>query len=226
MRNLSFFIVSILCHLAISRGFVHAGKLSAYMFDQRSLSAIVKGRPVDVILEERNKTGFFIKTYYVVLKIVHGFGPHRRIKVRTLKKFWVDNEDNIGMSIFRRLNRKDAEAEDILMPPGSPFIGDSVFGFWSVQNSGMQLWRFRRNYRHFPEVLGWGKFRPDMTFYDGIVAHRKDKRSFYGTNKEFGVGGAVTLENIPSPVGEEVVKNSLSGYFKKLIAIPRIKEKL
>ena len=226
MKALSFFTVSLLIHLIVSRGLFDRGRFSAYMFDTQSLPAILKERPVDVILEKRNKTGFFIKTYYVVLKVVYGYGSHRRMKVRTSRKFWKGSRNSVGMSIFRKPRGEDAPEEYTLMPPGSLFVGDADFGFWSVQKSGIQVWTFRKDYGHFPKLLGWGDFRPDKTFYNGILAHRIENRNFYGTNRNFGNGQGVVLKNLPRSFEQEMPKKSLSVYFKKLFAVPRVGEKL
>ena len=71
------------------------------------------------------------------------------------------------------------------MPPGTLFIGDLAYGKWQKNQKREKIWVFRRSYSHFPELLGWGNFKPNEKFYLKLVESQKKMKTFYGENNEF-----------------------------------------
>ncbi len=101
-------------------------------------------------------------------------------------------------------NYENDKIDDTPLPPGSIFIGDRNFGTWRKNQQGEKQWQFYRVYRHLPNYLGWGKFRPTYKFYQEVQVRMNNKKSFYGFNDEFGVDG-------------ELTKQYFSSYFKRSV---------
>jgi hypothetical protein len=168
-----------------------------YIHNNESLSRLVPGAPVSVLLTDIHSTGFLIKTYYHKYKIIYGFQSFEELIVRTSRAFSKKNAKNIGLSVFRRYRENDRENFTAL-PPGSIFIGDKNFGNWVLDNSGDKLWKFFRVYRQLPVYLGWNEFTPTFREFSKIKIHQEQEAVFYGLNKEFGTDGSISKKAFPN----------------------------
>jgi hypothetical protein len=166
-----------------------------YVPNERGLSKIIAGQNVTVILTDTHATGFVIKTYYQKYRLVYGFQGVEEMIVRTSRDFAIKNRQNIGMSLFRR---QDGVEENIPMPPGVTYVGNRGFGEWRADRKGVMRWRFYRAYKNLPRYLGWGRWRPDMTFQEDYISFRERKKPFYGRAQEFGSNGTITKKNFPN----------------------------
>ena len=221
MNKISLYILLILLFLALSKSFSPSSQGAPYVVDERVFSNFFKGAPISVILVDSFTTGFLIKTYFHKYKIVYGFNQPEVMIVKTSQDFWEKNKKNIGMSLFRRSERKQIEGTTPL-PPGSLYIGDLAYGHWKNTNSGAKSWKFHRAYRHFPHIFGWGKeFTPSKGFYTQMKIHRDQNKPFYGGNQEFGFEGTVTKQGFGNYKRDEInTKYSFKQVIDKYLFVP------
>jgi hypothetical protein len=188
-----------------------------YLQNERSFSKLIKGEQSTAILIDTHATGFLIKTYYQKYRVISNYDTVEEFIVRTSKEFAKKNLKNIGLSIYRKSEVKE---EFLPLPPGSSFLGNRQFGEWRINKAGEMKWRFNKSFKNFPKYLGWGKFRPDVNFYQQVKSHIAMNQQYLGENNEFGPEGRITRENFPSFFREERkrkidMKSLLLQYFKE-----------
>ena len=193
MNRFSIYALLVLVYLGMSKSFAPAEKITPYIKNQYDLSKYIKNAPVSAILIDYFKAGFIIKTYFHRYKIVHGFTQPETITMRISKNYYQDNILNLGMSLFNRKERLNEETF-IPSPPGMLYVDDSFYGKWTYENSGNQIWDFHRGYKHFPELFGWGTFRPTKEFLTQLKINLASEKPVYGTNEEFGLNGTISKE--------------------------------
>jgi hypothetical protein len=187
-----------------------------FLANEKVFANYFKGAPLSVILEDSFSTGFLIKTYHHKYKVIRAFRGEETIIVRTSKKFWKKNLRNKGMSIFRRKERSN-KASTTVMPPGAIFVGDLAYGNWVPTDYGSKEWKFHRTYKHYPEMLNWGEFRPNIDFYQRMRIFESDGSNFYGPNNEFGVPEGAPVDTTYKEAKEKILtfdvfKNILKNY--------------
>jgi hypothetical protein len=195
MNRFSLYILLILVFLGLSKSFSPSAQKSPYIPDKEYLSSFFQGAPLSIVILDHFEAGFVIKTYYLKLKVIHGFRRPNTVIVRVTKKFWEESEKNVGMSIFRRYERESLEST-LSLPPGAIYIGDPAYGRWRYHDSGNKLWRFHKAYRHFPRLFLWGEFLPSYQFYQDMQAHMKNQKSYHGPKNQFGESGSITKRNV------------------------------
>lgn len=220
MNKISLYILLILVYLGVSKSFSHSERGIHYIIDERVYANYFQGSPLSLILVDSFKMGFLIKTYFQRYKVVHGFKHPEEIIIRTSRSFWEKNLSNEGMSLFRRSDRNNVEST-IPLPPGSLYVGDASYGQWRYENSGTKVWRFHRAYRHFPQIFGWGEWRPTQIFHDKVKIHMAHDRPYYGDENEFGKNGEITKQAFKTE-DENVEKNAspYKNHLKKLFYLP------
>lgn len=224
MNKLSLFSLLIFVYLGLAKSFSPSDYKAQFINNELALGNLSESRPLSIILEGKFKTGFFIKTYFLKLKIVHGFKRPQYIIIRTPYNFWEKNLNNIGMSLFRRSD--NGEKSITPAPPGTLFIGDLSYGHWRLNDSGNKSWRFYRAYREFPKFFNWGKFRPSQTFYNQSQTALKSNKVFYGRNEEFGTNGSITklFPNLYVDPFKRPHELDFRMFLKKFLSIPISKE--
>lgn len=196
MNKLITYCLLLILYLGLSKSLSPSEFGISFVNSNESLSKLIPGSHVSVILTDIHSTGFLIKTYYQKYKIVYGFQSYEELIVRTSKLYKEYGEKFIGMSVFRR--DKEVGTEDYTpLPPGSTFIGDKNFGRWVNHNSGEKVWTFFRAYRQIPDYLGWGDFVPTAKDAAKINLHRQEQKPYFGPNNEFGKDGSVTKKSFP-----------------------------
>lgn len=218
MNKFVIYIFLVISYLVLAKSLSPSEFGINYVQNEKSLSELVKGSPVSVILVDIHNTGFIIKTYYHKYKLVYGFQSYEEMIVRTSGIFNEKHKNNIGMAIFRR--GEDQSEDYAVLPPGSMFVGDRHFGYWKLIPSGERVWEFYRVYRTIPEFLGWGEWRPTSEFVSQMKAHTSQEKPFYGLKNEFGIGGIVTKQNFPNYFEKQApkeinLKHFFLDYFKE-----------
>lgn len=220
MNKLSLYTLLILLFLGLSKSFAPSAQKSLFVQNQQVFSGIFSGAPLSVVLMDAFEAGLFIKTYYLKLKVVHGFKQPEIMIVRTSRKYYNSSKANIGMSLFRRYERNNVESTTPL-PAGSIYIGDPAFGGWRYHNSGARHWHFHRVYRHFTTQFFWGDYKPTYEVFEKIKIHSKNETPFYGLNNEFGTEGSLTKKLYEeSPFRKKANEASFLDSLKKFISIP------
>lgn len=195
LNRVLFYCALLFVYLGLSKSLSPSEFGIGYVFNEDSLSKLVTGAPVSVVLIDTHSTGFIIKTYYHKYKIVYGFQTFDELIVRTSRNFAQKHEKHIGMSIFRR--NDELEESFAPLPPGSVFIGDRDFGRWRETSTG-RIWQFYRAYRYLPVYLGLDDYTITYKFYQEILQRLREKKAFYGFNDEFGTKGSVTRKEFPA----------------------------
>jgi len=220
LNKLSLYTLLILLFLGLSKNFSPSEQKTPLIPNEKVLGHYFVGAPLSVVLTENFQIGFLIKTYFMRLKVVHGFKSPEETIVRTSKEFWEKNKANIGMSIFRRDENKQEEST-IPQPPGSLYVGNLAFGRWGYANSGEKVWKFHKPYQHYSNIFGWLDFTPNFEFYKKMKIHLKNEQAFYGLNNEFGANGSITQKAFKERIGtNEFEKLTLKQFFKKFIKYP------
>lgn len=191
MNRLSLFILLVLVYLGLSKSFAPSERSTPYLVNEQVFSSFFQGAPLSVILTDRLQTGFLIKTYFLQLRVVQGFKLPETILVRTSYDFWQKNQNNLGMSLFRR-DEKDGQSSAVAQPAGAIFLADPSYGYWELASSGEREWHFHNAYKYFPEYLGWGEYKPTETFSKELKLHLANAETYYGDKKQFGTDGTVT----------------------------------
>ncbi|MEX1100050.1 MAG: hypothetical protein WEB87_06470, partial [Bacteriovoracaceae bacterium] len=132
MNKALLYCALLLAYLGLSKSLSPSEFGISYVFNEESLSKLITGAPVSVILIDTHSTGFIIKTYYQKYKVVYGFQTYEEIIVRTSGTFNAKHAKHIGMSIFRRT--ESLEESFTPLPPGSVFIGNRDFGRWKTDH--------------------------------------------------------------------------------------------
>lgn len=197
MNKLIIYSILLLFYLGLSKSLSPNEYGINYINNDESLSRLVPGAPVSVILTDIHSTGFLIKTYYHKYKIIYGFQSFEELIVRTSRSYSKKNQDNIGLSTFRRY--VEAELEDFTaLPPGSIFIGDKNFGNWVLDDSGDKTWKFFRVYRQLPLYLGWNEYVPTFRDFSKIKVHQDQNKTYFGSKSQFGTNGSITKKSFPN----------------------------
>ena len=222
MNKISLYILLILVFLGLSKSFSPNHKNIKFLKNKNSFSTLEDEAPISLILIESFTRGTFIKSYLQKYKLIHGFKPKETkiITFRTTKDFWLKSKKLLGMSLFRREN-KLTPGNNLPMPPGTLFIGDLAYGNWQKSQKGEKVWVFRRSYSHFPDLLGWGNFKPSKKFYLKTLENKQKMKIFYGENNEF----KKTISSSNSQKGQEPIKKKIVSYLKSYWSFPKMKEK-
>ncbi len=222
MNKISLYILLILVFLGLSKSFSPKHKNIKFLKDKNSFSTLEDEAPISLILIENFTRGTFIKSYLQKYKLIHGFKPKETkiITFQTTKDFWLKSKTLLGMSLFRREN-KLTPGNNLPMPPGTLFIGDLAYGNWQKSQKEEKVWIFRRSYSHFPDLLGWGNFKPSKKFHLKILESKQKMKIFYGENNEF----KKITPSSNSQKGQEPIKKKIVSYLKSYWSFPKMKEK-
>ncbi len=217
MYKFFLYIVLIISYLGLAKALSPSELGIQFLKNERGFSKLVKGNQLTVILTDTHATGFLMKTYYQKYRIISGYELIEDIIVRTNKEFARKNKEYIGLSIYRR---NGAEEEFLPLPPGSLYINNSEFGEWKLNKEGQPYWKFSKVFKNFPKFLGWGKFRPNMEFYQQLRSSVSLNRPYFGPNHEFGPNGPITQKNFPHFFNKDRMKKVdmktlLLDYFKE-----------
>lgn len=194
------FISLIIVYLGLSKALSPTGLNINYVFNQESLSSIIKEKPVSLILIDTHSTGFAIKTHYHKYRAVYGFKSYQELIVKVSSNFRDKHAKHIGASIFRRsINDKESF---IPLIPGAIFLNDKTFGTWYKGENNQKIWKFYRVYRHLTDFLGWQEYAPTYKDYQKIQIALNQNTSFFGPKNQFGTKGTIT-------------KKSFKNYFKR-----------
>ncbi len=101
------FLAMLITYLGLSKSLSPSEFGISYVFNEESLSKLVSGSPVSLILTDTHSTGFIIKTYYHKYKVVYGFQTYDELIVRTSRAFTLKHAEDIGMSIFQTRRRAE-----------------------------------------------------------------------------------------------------------------------
>ncbi|WP_040314766.1 hypothetical protein [Bacteriovorax sp. BAL6_X] len=222
MNKFSLYVLLILLYLGISKSFSPSEKKTIFVPNANAYANIFKGSPISVILERDFSTGALIKTYHHRYQIIHAFKAPQRINVRISREFFLENQANIGMSLFRRY--ENDVSSTVPMPPGSIYIGSPAYGTWRTSDSGQKVWRFHRTYKNFPQLFHWGDFTPTYEFYRRMIVLEKANSPFYGLNNEFGTKGSVTSTHYVFKKKSEN-KTTINDILKKYTSLPKWEQK-
>lgn len=165
-----------------------------YLQNERAFAKLIKGPMNTVILVDTHATGFLIKTYYQKYRVISGYDSVEELIVRTSKEFARKNLAHIGLSVYRKYDDKE---EFLPVPPGSLYLNNREFGEWKKNKKGVMKWRFHKSFKNFPRYLGWGKWRPDESYFQQLKSAKSLNQPFYGPDNEFGPNGRITRENFP-----------------------------
>ena len=70
LNKIIIYSLLLLTYLGLSKSLSPSEFGISYVFNEESLSSMIKGAPVSVILVDTHSTGFIIKTYYQKYKVV------------------------------------------------------------------------------------------------------------------------------------------------------------
>ena len=217
MYKIFLYTILMISYLGLSKALSPSEHGVQYLQNARAFSKLIKATQSTVILIDTHATGFLIKTYYQKYRVISGYENVEELIVRTSKEFAKKNMANMGLSLYRK---SDTDEEFLPLPPGSLYLGNSEFGEWKTRKNGKTFWKFNKVFKNFPKYLGWGKFRPDMDFFQQMRSFISLHQTYYGPNNEFGPQGKITRENFPQFFREERMKKQnirtlMIEYFKE-----------
>ena len=173
------------------------------------LSACSSGRPLDrlksqlasapeyaIILEDMREEGTFFSSYSHQYQVVQGENSWTTDWLQVPESVYRANENFLGMTLA---SKTPGGENNVPHPPGYDYVGNSRYGSWQTNSSGMSFWAFYGQYALMRDLLGVGRgsiFRND---YNSYQRSRSQQRPYYGrTGKEYGTRGTVTQQKKPS----------------------------
>lgn len=223
MGKISLYILLTLIYIGFSKSIISFKENRPLLKSDKIFDAYFQNAPVSVVLTDFSEHGFFLKSYFLKLRLIYPYFPYQDIVIQTSKEFYKKNINNLGMAIYQRKSL-DFPGQSIPQPGGSIFLGDFTYGSWVLDESGDRIWEFHRAFRHFSEIIGWGKFRPSMEFYQKLKLNESNKRSFYGPNNEFGTKGNVTRKYFVKSTNKQNKKNkTFISHLKGFFSLPTLK---
>ena len=202
MVRISLYIFLTLIYIGFSKSIVPVKDNRSFLKSEKIFDSFFRSAPVSLVLIDMFEDGFFLKSYYLKLRIVHGFFPPEEIVIQTTHEYYRKNIKNLGMAIYQRKSL-DLPGKLLPQPSGSIFIGDLTYGSWKLDKSGEKNWEFHHAFRQFPDFLGWGRFRPSTAFYEKLKVSDYYNQSFYGPNFEFGTEGSVSSKIFTASTSEK-----------------------
>lgn len=220
MNKLSLYTLLILLFLGLSKSFSPSEQKTPFIQNEKVLGHYFVGAPLSVVLTETFQIGFLIKTYFIRLKVVHGFKSPEEVIVRTSKDYWEASQKHLGMSLFRR-NENKQEESTVPLPPGALYVGNLSFGRWTYANSGDRVWKFHKPYQHYSKIFGWLDFVPNHDFFKRMNIHIQNEQPFFGLNNEFGAEGEISKKAFKERVNtQEFAKIKFRDFLNKFIRRP------
>ena len=101
-----------------------------------------------------------------------------------------DYKADLGMTI---LSKKNGVLDKNSSPAGvNNYVGNSQYGHWQSNSSGGSFWAFYGRYRLFSDLFygsryGYGGY--SRGHYNDYNQNYRNKKSYYGANKEYGTAG-------------------------------------
>jgi len=219
MGKISLYILLTLIYIGFSKSTGSFKENRPLLKSEKIFDPFFQNAPVSVVLIGMFEQGFFLKSYFLRLRLVHAYFPTEDIVIQTSREFYEKNLNNLGMSIYQRRSL-EIPGLSIPQPSGTIFLGDLTYGLWKLDKSGERVWEFHRAFRNFPEILGWGKFRPSMDFFNNLKIHDSYNQSYYGPNGEFGKNGSVSSKYFfPSTDQDSRKTERLLPHLKKLFSL-------
>lgn len=217
MYKVFLYTILIISYLGLAKALSPSEHGVQYLQNEKAFSKIIKGANSTVILVDTHATGFLMKTYYQKYRVISGYNNVEELIVRTSKEFAKKNLKHIGLSVYRKSDRHE---EFLPLPPGSLYLGNREFGDWKTNKKGVTYWKFNKVYKNFPRYLGWGKFKPDMDFFQQMRSSISLNQPFYGPHQEFGPQGKITRQSFPHFFREDRkkkvdMKTLMIEYFKE-----------
>lgn len=220
MSKISFYILLTLIYIGFSKSVISIDKNRPLLKSEKIFDAFFQNPPVSVVLIDFFEHGFFLKSYFLKLRLVYPYFPYNEIIIQTSGELYEKNIPNLGMAIYQRKSL-DFPGQLIPQPSGSIFVGDLTYGSWVLDKSGERVWEFHRAFRHFPEVLGWGKFKFSFNFFQKLKLNESNKRSYYGSNNEFGTNGYVSSKYFTQSTKREKEKViTFRSHLMELFSLP------
>jgi hypothetical protein len=205
MGKISIYVLLCLIYVGFSKSVISIHENIPFLKSEKIFDSFFQNAPISVVLIKTFKKGFFLKSYFLKIRVVHGYFPSEDLIIQTSEDFYNKNLYNLGMAIYQR-KTLESPGRSIPQPGGSIFIGDLTFGSWKIDHSGDRVWEFHRAFRFFPEILGWGDYRPSLEFYQKLKINETFNRPFYGLTGEFGTSGHITSKYFLKPETIEVEK--------------------
>ena len=195
MNKIAIYILIILVYLGLSKSFAPTELGIIYIPNKHVYNNYFKRAPMSLVLVDQFSRGFLIKSYFHRYHAVYLFRRSSFYTVKVSKDFYRKNEQNLGMSLFRR--KENDFTSTLPLPPGSLYIGDKSFGNWSKNKEGRRVWKLHGAYNGLVKKFRWFDFRPNKSFYKSLKTNIENDVPFYGKNQEFGTNGTITKVAYP-----------------------------
>lgn len=149
-----------------------------------------------IILEDMREDGTFIPTYHHKYKVSQGENAWTTEWLQVSDSFYRRNENFLGMTLASRTSDGDNTTPH---PPGYGYVGNSRYGQWQTNSSGMSFWAFYGQYALMRDMFGLGRGSIYRNDYNAYQRSRTQGRPYYGrTGNEYGTRGTVTQRQRPS----------------------------
>lgn len=148
-----------------------------------------------IILEDMNKEGTFVKSYFHKYLIVLPENSWKTEWISIPETYYNKCRDQMGMAL---LTKKDGVFDDKAAPPGYGYVGDPEYGRWRENNNGGSFWEFYGKYAFFTSLFG-GWYHPIYrTDFDTYKKYKKSNKVYYGSNKQYGSSGHIVKQKKPN----------------------------
>ena len=154
------------------------------------MALVARSEAYMIVLDDMREEGSVFTKYY-----------HRYLITQGDKKVqadWIEVSESIYKKYEPFLGSEKDGVNNTPHPPGYHYVGNPGYGRW-VDRGGTSFWEFYGQYALMRDLLGWGGgFGMNRYDYDDYRSHRRDRRPYYGRNREYGTQGSVTQKQKPS----------------------------
>ncbi len=102
------------------------------------------------------------------------------------------HRNHLGMTLSSKpKGLYDEEAQELATPPGYTYVGNPHYGRWE-RRGGQSFWAFYGQYAFMRSMFGGGSRNISRSDWDSYDSNRRQGKTYYGRNLEYGSEGSIT----------------------------------
>lgn len=170
-----------------------------------------------IVLDDMREEGTFFPKYYHRYLVTQGERQAQTNWIEVSESVFQKYEPFLGMALVAKSGEGVTETPH---PPGYHYVGNPQYGQW-VNQGGTSFWQFYGQYALMRDLLGWGGGLGgglSRGGWDDYQDSRRNRRPYYGQNREYGSQGSVTQRQKPSAFErrKQAVARKKSSFSQKL----------
>ena len=181
-------------------------KLPNFSKVNTQLQQLITGTNGNVVLEEVYKTGLFLKSYFIKIKVYDEVKTPTSFIFSIDQNDWLKMKDRVDYSLVTIFY--DGETSFEAIPAGLNYVDNPSLGKW-VQVQDKKTWHFHRPYQYFIEDFAWKDFRPTLNYYQKIKNNQIEV-----TEEKLNLDDSSNEESLPT-----TPRAKIRAFFKSLVTL-------